>query len=85
MSKTVSGDSRVVVGIEKQLPITRGGMYVWSNDQGCMLITRVHLAGGGTVRLVPDNNSHPVIELEGDRDEWTWTCIARMMKVLSGV
>jgi phage repressor protein C with HTH and peptisase S24 domain len=85
MSKTVSGDSRIVVEIDKKPRITQGGMYVWVSDHGCVVITRVHLPGGSTVRLVPDNDDYPVIELEGDRDEWAWTCIARVTQVLSGV
>jgi len=85
MSKTVSGDSRIVLEIDKKPPITQGGMYVWVSDHGCVVITRVHLPDGSTVRLVPDNDDYPTIELEGDRDDWTWTCIARVTQVLSGV
>jgi transcriptional regulator with XRE-family HTH domain len=84
MSKTVSGDSRVIVEIEKRPPITQGGTYVWVNDQGCVLITRVHHSDSGT-RLVPDNDDYPIIELDRNRDEWRWTCIARVTQVLSGV
>jgi hypothetical protein len=74
-----------VIEIEEDCQITQGAIYVWANSQGGVIITRVHHPGGGTVRLVPDNDDYPVIELEGDRDEWKWTCIARVTQVLSGV
>jgi SOS-response transcriptional repressor LexA len=85
MSKTISGNSRVVVEIEQEPEIMQGGMYLWVSAHRCVLSARVHFPDGSTVRLVPDNDDYPVIELEGDRDDWAWTCIARVTQVLSGV
>jgi hypothetical protein len=58
---------------------------MWANGRGGVIIMRAHWVDARTVRLVPDNDDYPAIELQGDRDDWEWTCIARVTQVLSGV
>jgi len=85
MAGTIAAEDRVVIEIEEGCQIMQGAVYMWANGQGGVIIMRAHWVDARTVRLVPDNDDYPVIELEGDRDSWAWTCIARVTQVLGGV
>jgi phage repressor protein C with HTH and peptisase S24 domain len=85
MAGTINAEDRVVIEIEEGGQIVQGAVYMWANGRGGVIIMRAHWVDAQTVRLVPDNEDYPTIELEGDRDEWEWTCIARVTQVLSGI
>jgi len=85
MAETINAEDQVVIEIEEGGQIMQGAVYIWENGQGGVIIMRAHWVDARTVRLVPDNDDYPTIELQGDRDEWRWTCIARVTQVLSGV
>ena len=85
MDSTINAEDQVVIEIKEDGQIMQGAIYMWANGRGGVIIMRAHWVDAETVRLVPDNDDYPVIELEGDRDDWEWTCIARVTQVLSGV
>lgn len=85
MAGTINAEDQVVIEIEQGCPIMQGAVYMWENGQGGVIIMRAHWVDARTIRLVPDNDDYPTIELKGNRDEWAWTCIARVTQVLSGV
>lgn len=82
---TNNSEDRVVIEIEEGCQVMQGGLYVWVNGKGGVIIMRAHWVDARTVRLVPENGDHSVIQLQGDRNDWEWTCIARVTQVLSGV
>jgi len=85
MDAVISAEDQVVIEIEEEIQITQGAIYMWANSQGGVIIMRAHWVDARTLRLVPENDDYPTSTLEGERDDWDWTCIARVTQVLSGV